>query len=96
MVPPAVRKKANTKTLKRKPCAVGLNLNAAFNQKANDWITAEAAKRSAVASVAKDEWRKIARGVDSAKREHDSAFSEYVNHVIGCSGCRGYVKQRAP
>jgi hypothetical protein len=92
---PALRKKTTEKLLKRKHCAIGLTLYAAFNQKTNDWIVAEATKRTAVNSVNKEEWSKIARGVDHAKREHDLAFSEYVDHVIGCVGCHGYVKRRA-
>jgi hypothetical protein len=92
---PALRKKTSERPLKRKHCAFGLALFAAFDQKTNDWIVAEATKRTAVNSVNKEEWRNVARGVDQAKSEHDLAFSEYVDHVIGCAGCHGYVKRRA-
>lgn len=92
MAPPTVRKKNST--LKRKHCAIGLTLHAAFNQKTNDWIVAEAGKRAAVHSVNKEGWRKIAREVDRAKRDHDLALSQYVDHVIGCTACHSYVKRR--
>jgi hypothetical protein len=95
MAPAAIRKKTTDKPLKRKHCAIGLILFAAFNRKTNDWIVAEATKRTAVNSANKEDWRNVARGVDHAKREHDLAFSEYVDHVIGCAGCHGYVKRRA-
>lgn len=93
MAPP-LRKKITASPLKRKHCAIGLTLYATFYQKINDWIAAEAMKRSAVNSVNMEEWRKIAREVDRSKREHDLAFSEYVDHVIGCVGCHNYVRRR--
>jgi hypothetical protein len=71
-------------------CETGLKLSSAYLRTTLDWVSAEANKRVAIAiarDILREDWMTMAQCAENMRAIHDQAFSEYVDHVIGCSIC---------
>lgn len=78
----------------RRYCEGGLRLDTDYFEKTRVWITAEADKRVAVGTgniADTDEWNKIARRADEAKRGHEQALLTYMEHMIQCPVCSAHI-----
>jgi hypothetical protein len=80
--------------LQQRYCEDGLRLDTTYFEKTRVWVGAEADKRVAIGvsrGVGINEWNEIARRADEAKRGHEQALRDYMEHVFSCPVCNAHL-----
>lgn len=68
-------------------CAAGQALFVAYRVRVLELVAVDRKKQTAIRLVSRDEWRDIARRVESARLELGRTRTIYIEHVIGCDSC---------